>query len=96
MQLANARLGTAMRKAYLGSLSKQEMNYFDIKKIGSLTVVLSEDIPKIQDVYTNEFFAFMQEIIQFVVGFILSLTVNYQMALILFSTGKYFDHFRPI
>lgn len=86
MQLANARLGTSMRKSYMGSMAKQEMNFFDIKKIGSLTVVLSEDIPKIQDVYTNELFAFLQEIIQFIVGFVLSLTVNYQMALILFST----------
>ena len=41
------------------------------------------DIPKIQDVYTYELFLFFQEIIQFVVGFILAMTVNWRMSLIL-------------
>ena len=36
--------------------------------------------------YTNELFLFFQEIIQFVVGFILAMTVNWRMALILVST----------
>ncbi|KAL9643698.1 hypothetical protein ABK040_016146 [Willaertia magna] len=86
LQLSNARLGTSLRKAYMTALTKQEMSFFDIKKIGSLTVVLSEDIPKIQDVYTNELYVFCQEIIQFIVGFILAMTVNWRMALILVST----------
>ncbi|KAL9653070.1 hypothetical protein ABK040_006289 [Willaertia magna] len=86
LQISNTRCGTALRKAYMSALTKQEMTFFDIKKIGALTVVLSEDIPKIQDVYTNELFVFLQEIIQFVVGFILAMTVNWRMALILVST----------
>jgi len=43
-------------------------------------------VPKIQDVYTNEFYTFLQEIIQFIVGFILAMTVNWRMSLILVST----------
>lgn len=42
LQVAHARLGTAMREAFLTALVKQEMSFFDIKKIGALTVVLSE------------------------------------------------------
>ena len=87
LQLSNARLGTALREAYMKSLAKQEMSFFDIKKLGALTVVLSEDIPKIQDVYTNELFLYLQEIIQFIVGFILAMCVNWRMALILVSTS---------
>ncbi|KAG2373980.1 hypothetical protein C9374_011645 [Naegleria lovaniensis] len=86
LQLSNHRIGTALRQAYMDALTRQEMSFFDIKKVGALTVVLSEDIPKIQDVYTNEFYIFMQEIIQFIVGFILAITTNWKMTLILVST----------
>lgn len=86
LQLSNHRIGTALRHEYMDALTKQEMTFFDIKKVGALTVVLSEDIPKIQDVYTNEFYIFMQEIIQFIVGFILAITTNWKMTLILVST----------
>ena len=43
LQLSNARLGTALRRAYMSALVKQEQSFFDIKKLGALTVVLSED-----------------------------------------------------
>ena len=43
LQLSNARLGTSLRRAYMSALVKQEQSFFDIKKLGALTVVLSED-----------------------------------------------------
>src|SRR3989338_1949282 len=76
----------SLRNAYMKALIEQDVHFFEIRKIGTLMSCLTDDIPKIQDVYTNEFNIFMQEIFQFIVAFILSMTCNWQMTLILVST----------
>ncbi|EFC40370.1 predicted protein [Naegleria gruberi] len=86
LQISHARIGTSLRKAYMHALSKQEMSFFDIKKIGAITSILSEDIGKIQEVYTTDLSIFCQDLSQFVIGFVISLTINWTMSLILVST----------
>lgn len=60
---------------------------FDIKKVGTLTIALSEDIAKIQDAYTLKFATFVQQFTQFVVGIILAFVSSWQMSLVMISTS---------
>ncbi|EFC37137.1 abc transporter B family protein [Naegleria gruberi] len=83
---ASERIGVAIRSAYFDSLTVQEMGFFDIKKVGALTITLSEDITRIQEVYSVKLATLLQNLAQFVVGVILALTSGWQMALVMMST----------
>ena len=83
---ASERIGVALRGAYFDSLTTQEMGFFDIKKVGSLTITLSEDISRIQEIYTVKLATLFQNMTQFIVGVVLALTTGWEMALVMIST----------
>ena len=83
---ASERIGVAIRSAYFDSLTVQEMGFFDIKKVGALTITLSEDITRIQEIYSVKMATLLQNLAQFLIGVILALTSGWQMALVMMST----------
>ncbi|KAG2385680.1 hypothetical protein C9374_003495 [Naegleria lovaniensis] len=83
---ASERIGMNVRGAYFDALTKQEMGFFDIKKIGALTVTLSEDVNRIQEVYSVKIATLLQNLTQFVIGLILAFISGYQMAGVMIST----------
>ncbi|KAF0980793.1 hypothetical protein FDP41_013276 [Naegleria fowleri] len=84
---ASERIGANLKEGYFNALTEQEMAFFDIKKVGTLTIALSEDIAKIQDAYTLKFATFVQQFTQFVVGIILAFVSSWQMSLVMISTS---------
>lgn len=84
---ASERIGQNIREGYFNALTAQEMAFFDIKKVGTLTVALSEDVAKIQDTYTLKLSTFLQQMTQFVVGIVLAFVSSWQMSLVMISTS---------
>ncbi|EFC45687.1 predicted protein [Naegleria gruberi] len=87
LNLASERIGVSLRKAYFNALTRQEMGFFDIKKTGALTVALSEDISKIQEVYSNKLALLLQNTAQFIIGIVLAFVSSWQMSLVMISTS---------
>ena len=83
---ASERIGMKLREAYFNKLTSQEIGFFDLKHVGALTVALSEDATRVQEIYSVKVATVFQSITQFIVGVTLALVACWQMALVMFST----------
>ena len=83
---ASERIGMNVRGAYFDALTRQEMGFFDIKKIGALTVTLSEDVNRVQEIYSVKIATLFQNLTQFVIGLVLAFTSGWQMTFVMIST----------
>jgi len=85
LNLAHGRIGTRLKNAYFGSLMKQEIGYFDMKRTGQLINDMSENLDFIQEVHTTKVGEVVQNMTQCVFGVIMALVTGWKMALVMIS-----------
>jgi ATP-binding cassette subfamily B (MDR/TAP) protein 1 len=76
------RISSSIKSACFNSLLRQEIGYFDVKKLGSITNVISEDVNKITGVIAQNLQSFLMYSSQFILGFALAFGFGWQMALL--------------
>jgi len=84
---ANERLNVRVRRLYFSSIIKQEMGFFDIKKIGKLLSTLGEDVQSMNDGLTLKAALFFQHMTQFILGIILALIASWKTGLVMLAGG---------
>jgi ATP-binding cassette subfamily B (MDR/TAP) protein 1 len=85
LNFAHGRIGTRLKNAYFGSLLKQEIGYFDMKRTGQLINDMSENLDFIQEVHTTKVGEVTQNGAQCVFGLIMALVTGWKMALVMIS-----------
>ena len=85
--LASETISRTLRQKYFESLTAQEMAFFDIKKVGQLACISSDDVAVVQEIYTSKWSTFFQQVVQVVVGLILAFISSWKMSLVIISTS---------
>eukprot|EP00730_Choanoeca_flexa_P006144 TRINITY_DN12095_c3_g2_i4.p1 TRINITY_DN12095_c3_g2~~TRINITY_DN12095_c3_g2_i4.p1 ORF type:complete len:1304 (+),score=400.93 TRINITY_DN12095_c3_g2_i4:47-3958(+) len=83
--LAAQRQTLRIRKRFFRALVSQDMTWFDKQNSGSLTVRISEDIPKIQQAMGDKFGAYIQFMGMFFGGFIVGFIYSWKLTLVILS-----------
>ncbi|KAL0480917.1 ATP-binding cassette, subfamily B (MDR/TAP), member ABCB1 [Acrasis kona] len=81
--LAQQLINNNLKQKYYNSCIQQEIGFFDIKKAGGLAHSLSDDVGRATDVYSTQLQTMTQCMAQVVVGFILAMTSNWAMTLLI-------------
>ncbi|KAG2383597.1 hypothetical protein C9374_004268 [Naegleria lovaniensis] len=75
------RVGVRFKTAYISSLLRQEIGFFDMKRTGQLMSWMTESMEQIQDSFSNKLGRATQFTVQVLLGIILAIVFAWKMAL---------------
>jgi ATP-binding cassette subfamily B (MDR/TAP) protein 1 len=79
---ASQRVGNRIKLAYFTAITRQEIGLFDIKKAGTFTNAISDDVNKVTDLFSTNMQNICQFTAQIIAGVVIALTSNWTMALL--------------
>ncbi|KAI8620681.1 putative ABC transporter protein, partial [Chytriomyces sp. MP71] len=83
--LAGENQARRIREQYMRAILRQDMSWFDLAQDGSLTTRLAQDTGLIQDGISEKFGLVVQNLAQFLTGFVISFVKGPTLALVLLA-----------
>jgi ATP-binding cassette subfamily B (MDR/TAP) protein 1 len=83
--LAHDRIEVRLKTSYFNSITKQEIGYFDRKKVGGLISEISEHLEAIATAYTEKLAMLVRHTTSVILGLVLSFVYGWKLALVMLS-----------
>jgi len=84
--LAHDRIEVRLKVAYFNSITKQEIGYFDRKKVGGIMSEISEHLSSIATAYSEKLATLSKNLCSVILGLVLSFIYGWKLTLVMLSS----------